>query len=512
MSSENDVIKSSENPAPVENIPNIMGFDSARGLQIEVDSSKLSAKLILKPALIMGRPLTTADFYETFERYTLGYNQILVNEIASRLAEINEITSKKENLPKILEYVIAKGTPAIEGVDGWIKFVFPKAKRVTLKENGTADYRNIDRYIHVKQGDQVASTFEGIPGSPGIDVFGDTINPSPIKKPKLILGKNISTISQKDPDYPERSINVYYATCNGVIFTTDNSVNVSPELNIESDIGLETGNIQFEGTIRVKGNIVEGSVVDCKSSLFVGGNVESHDIRVEENLEIKGGIKGRDRSKGKILVKGDLQAKFIENSNIEVHGDIVVENYILNSHVLCLGTVFVTSDTGSIISSDLTSYNAVSVANLGSNAQLDVTVEVGFHFLNDKLFNEGSERLKKFNAEMIEIEPKLLKIKEAIQRSRGKLDEKKKEEYKTYFENYAKKKQAIIVFAHKIEQLRTERFNSDSVKVVVRHGAFPGSTIKYRRQIEKIVKYQSSFMLNFYPSQEKAIMVAWKSE
>lgn len=500
-----------QNSSPEPNFSMQKVFDIDRGLELKIDPSGLSVTLQVKPNLLTSREVSISDFYYTFERFNISTKQVLEDKLNGILAQINEIIKKNDNLKQILSFEIAKGTPAIEGEDGWIKFLFPRAKRVTIKEDGTADFRNIERYIHVNKSDKVAIVFEGTNGTDGINVYGEVIHPKPTKKPKLIVGKNVSSSEERYNEDPQKIVNVFYATCNGVIFTTDNSVTVSPELNIDSDVGIETGNINFEGTIRVKGNIVEGAVVNCKSSLFVAGNVESNDVQVAENLEIKGGIKGKDKARGKIMVKGDLHAKYIENSNVEVHGDLIIENYILNSKINCLGTIFVSSDSGSIITSEIICFQAVSVSNLGSSAQLDTTLEVGFHFLNDSLYSIGSEKLKTFNTELAEIEPKLLKIKEVIQRSRGKLDEAKKVEFKNYFESYAKKKKAVDIFALKLDQLKSERFNSEPVKVVVRHGAYPGVIIKYRRQIEKINKYQSSFMLNFYPSQDKATMVAWKA-
>ncbi|WCL50211.1 DUF342 domain-containing protein [Leptospira sp. GIMC2001] len=485
-------------------------YNLDRGMNVEVSNDNLLATLVVKPSWLVGKEATVTDISLTFERFSIPENPNNYEKLQKVVAEINKVLASKENLTKVLHFPVAEGIPAKPGVDGWIKFNFPRAQRVVIKEDGSADFRNIERFVHVKQGEQVASHFEGIPGESGLDVFGKTIHAPAIKRPKLIVGKNVSFNEQHDPDNEEYTIKVYYATCNGVIFTTDNSVTVSPELNIETDVGLETGNINFDGTIRVQGSIVDGSKLVCKASLFVNGNVESMDVEVAETLDIKGGIKGRDRNKGLLKVNGDLHAKFIENANIEVAGDLIVENYILNSKILCLGSVFVTADAGSIISSDLLLYNGLSVANLGSNAQLDTTIEVGFHYRNDRLFNEGIIKLKNYENELENLEPKIIKIKEAVTRSRGKLDDSKKAEFKEIFEDYTKRKKVIELFTQKLEYLKTQRFNPDNVKVVIRHLAFPGVTLKYRRQLEKISKQQSSFMLNFFPNQDKAVMVAWK--
>ncbi|PTM43891.1 hypothetical protein CLV95_11850, partial [Leptospira borgpetersenii serovar Javanica] len=63
-------------------------------------------------------------------------------------------------------------------------------------------------------------------------------------------------------------------------------------------------------------------------------------------------------------------------------------------------------------------------------------------------------------------------------------------------------------FMRKVDSLKSARFNSGAVRLAVQKGAFPGTVIHYRRQVEKITKFQSSFMMVFEPGQEKAIMVA----
>lgn len=64
----------------------------------------------------------------------------------------------------------------------------------------------------------------------------------------------------------------------------------------------------------------------------------------------------------------------------------------------------------------------------------------------------------------------------------------------------------------KIEELKGTRFNQDNVKVVVRNTAHPNATIKYKKQVEKITKAQTSFVMNFFPNQEKAMLTAFKGK
>ncbi|MDF3820412.1 FapA family protein [Leptospira sp. 96542] len=485
-------------------------FNPDRGLKIQVSDDKLTATLVAKPMWLMGGGMSNILIYEAIDKATIHRDRILMKNVDEAANSIIKILKDNNQVKEDFTMIVAQGTPAKQGENGWIKFYFPRAQRVVLKDDGSADFRNINKYVHVKEGEKLATLFEGIAGEQGIDVYGNPIYPNPIDRPRLTLGKNILPKTIEDAEKPGRQLKEYYAALSGAVFSTDNSLTVSSELNIESNIGLGTGNINFDGTIRVKGTIEEGAVVLCHGSLYLDGNIESSDVTVGEDLEVKGGVKAK--AKGVIRVKGDLRAKFIENAHLEIDGDCLVENFILGSKINCLGNIILTGDSSSIIGSEILSYQGITVSSLGSSAQMDTVVEVGFHYKNDRLFTEGSSRLGELEKELEALVPEIQKIKEVVQRSRGKLDETRKEKFKEIFDAYQKKSKTLELLRLKIEELKGSRYNSDNVKVVVRNTAHPGAVIKYRRQIEKITKAQSSFVMNFFPNQDKALLTAFKGK
>ncbi|EMJ89126.1 PF03961 family protein [Leptospira meyeri serovar Semaranga str. Veldrot Semarang 173] len=495
------------NRMDVKNAPD---FNPERGLKIQISEDRLTATLVAKPIWLLGGSMSNILIYEALDNASIHRDRILMKEVDKAAIEIDKILKDPTKVKEDFNFIVAQGNPAKQGESGWIKFYFPRAQRVVLKDDGSADFRNINKYVHVKEGERLATLFEGIAGEQGIDVLGNPIYPNPIDRPRLTLGKNVLPKTIEDPEKPGRQLKEYFASLSGVVFSTDTSLTVSPELNIESNIGLGTGNINFEGTIRVKGTIEEGAIVNCQGSLYLDGNVESSDVVVGEDLEVKGGVKAK--GKGVIRIKGDLRTKFIENGNLEIDGDCIVENFILGSKILCLGNVILTGESSSIIGSDITSYQGITVSSLGSTAQMDTVVEVGFHYRNDRLFIEGSSRLAEFERELEALVPEIQKIKEVVQRSRGKLDDARKEKFKEIFDAYQKKSKTVELLKSKIEELKGARYNQDNVKVVVRNTAHPGAVIKYRRQVEKITKAQTAFVMNFFPNQEKALLTAFKGK
>ncbi|GBF51765.1 hypothetical protein LPTSP4_33030 [Leptospira ryugenii] len=484
-------------------------FNPSRGLHFQISDDRLTCTMTAKPMWLAGGEVNNILILEYIESTTIHKDRIDMKAVEEAAKKIQEAVKDPEQQKNQLEFVVARGIPAKQGQNGWIKFHFQRAQRVALREDGSADFRNINKYVHINEGDKLADLFEGVPGEQGIDVEGKPIYPNPIDRPKLTLGKNVLPKTVPLPDNPGLTMKEYYAGLSGVVFSTDNSLTVSPELNIESSIGLETGNINFEGAIKVKGTIEEGAVVHCTGALYIDGNVESPDVTVGEDLEVKGGIKGK--SKGVIRVKGDIRTKFIENAIIEVDGDCIVENFILGSKIFCLGNVVLTGDSSSLIGSEVIAYSGITLSSLGSSAQLDTTVEVGFHYKNDRLLVEGSQRIVELEKELEAVLPEIHKIKEVVQRLRGNLDENRKQKFKDIFDNYSKKSKTLELLKVKVEELRGARYNADNVKVVVRNTAHPGATIKYKKQIEKITKTQSAFVMNFFPNQEKAMLTAFKS-
>ncbi|EKO51375.1 PF03961 family protein [Leptospira kirschneri str. 200802841] len=490
-------------PTPESQISPV-SIDSA--ITIVVSQDKLSAIITVRPYNLKGETLSKEKLWSVIEDWGIHRDRVLNDEIRKILNLLERAAQKGDFTP--IKTEIAKGVAPVPGENGWVRFYHPMSKRVKLLEDGRADFRNIDRYINVKVGEKLATKFEGIPGVPGFDVFGNIIPAPSIKKPKLVVGNHIE---ERNVLEEGKNLQEYFATSNGVIFATEVSITVSPELQIAGNVGLSTGNIQFDGNVIVRGDVEPGSIVECTGSLIVYGNLESNQINVGQDLIVHGGIKGSGGTEI-ILVTGQIQTKFIENAYLETEGDIIVEGAILNSTIDTLGSIILNGQNGNLVSSKIRTNEGISAVSLGSGAELDVIVELGFHFKNDRSFQEISRKIQMGEKEMEKILPKIQQIKHMVQRFRGNLPEDKKTAFKIVFEDYNKKLKILNMLKFKQDSLKSSRFNSGAVRLAVQKGAYPGAVIHYRRQIEKITKFQSSFMMVFEPGQEKAVMVALQTK
>ncbi len=457
---------------------------------------------------ILFNTITNSKLNEQMVNFTVLKD--LADEVVIKKKEAKPLTEISNPEDQFVKAKVATGNPMVPGEDGWVKFYHPHNQRVVIREDGSADYRNLEKYISIKQDVKIATLFAGLAGKPGKDVYGSQINAPSIKKPKITIGANITTNQFSSPEEPDKIFIDYSAACDGVLFSTDESVTVSPELRVDTNVGLSTGNINYNGTVNVGGTVEDGSVIECQGSLNVGEVLESTNIIVGKDLFVAGGIKAK--SKGIIKIGGNLKTKFVENTTLEISGDAIIEGYILNSKIYCLGSVVMTGSNAAILGSEIFVMNGLSTFNLGSNAGLDAVVELGVHFQNERLFAEFSEKVKHSDKEIATLTPMVLQANNIIKQLKGKLDDEKKRKYGLLFAQYKEKAALHKYNLDKFEELKSTRFNQDPMNIVVKGGAFPGAVIKYRRQIEKITTMQTSFMMTFMLGQDSAPMTAINSK
>jgi len=488
---------------------NPQSSDPFSHMKVEIASDNMEAFLNLNTVGLDFSQIESTVIYNYLTNNTKLFSELIdfnkINEIVSILKKIKSGEIKEP----LVRVVIAKGVPMVEGMDGWIKYYHPHNQRVVIGADGKADFRNLEKYITIKRDEKIVTIFQGVPGKQGKDVLGTELNPKAIKKPKLEIGSNITSetiVSQEEPDkiYIE-----YSASCDGVLISNEESIQVSEELKLTTNVGIATGNINYQGSITIEGSIEDGAKVVCTGMMMVNANVESSEIEVGQDMTVKGGIKLKNR--GVIKVKGNLRSKFIENAIIEVDGDVIVEGSILNSKIYCLGSVLLIGATSGILGSEIIVFGSVSTVNLGSTAGLDVVVDMGYHHKNDKLYNELGNTIKSAEKELGTLVPQVQQMNNIIKQSRGKLDEDRKKKYKELIDTFKQKNDLHRRLVNKHEELKTSRFNSDKINLIVKGAGFPGATIKYRRQVEKLTVVQSAFMMNFYPGQDFAPMTGLSS-
>ncbi|KPU44648.1 septum site-determining protein MinC [Oxobacter pfennigii] len=163
---------------------------------------------------------------------------------------------------------VATGKKPVDETDDNIVLKFDDTRKFT-EVNDRVDYYSIGKVTAVEPGDLLAELIAGIKGEIGVDVTGKEI---PFKKAKRLIlkaGKGV---------HLSRDGLQAFADIAGRPELKKDTVNVHKIYEVEKDVDLSTGNIEFIGDVVVNGNINEGMKVKAGSSVIVHGNVTGGEI------------------------------------------------------------------------------------------------------------------------------------------------------------------------------------------------------------------------------------------
>jgi hypothetical protein len=413
---------------------------------------------------------------------------------------IDEYNSRKARKNINLSSAVAQGKPVKKGQDAKITILIEEASKVTIKEEdkGKADFRNINKFKTITKGQKLAAYEPPIKGVDGINVYGQLVQPPEVNDAELDHGENVSF---------EASINHYIALVDGVFERKPNYIDVNPVLEIPENVGLETGNLDYEGDIVISNNIERSASVKSLSNVEVGGTVESGNINIGDSLIVTNGI--NTNMEGNINVKGVISAGYIENSVVTAMNGISVKKSIVGSKIISYQNIVLSEKNSSIVGGENYAYKSIQAANIGNRNEIKTVLHLGYHYQNaigyEELLKEGIDIEKKFKALVQEV----VRLKAYIEQMKGKLSKPQVENIRKKFDQYKVANFNRERYQNKLAQLKRQRYNPKEVMLTVRDTIYPGVEIFYMGTLEKIKTKNTMVIFKFKPDADKAIIVPY---
>lgn len=258
-------------------------------------------------------------------------------------------------------FKIAEGRLPRHGKKGSIKFYFDTdyLKIGKITNAGTIDFKNRGEIPYVTEGTLLAEITPSVQGEHGTDIRGRDI---PIELfPDVYLRCDSGTRQTEDGKV--------YASINGQPkLHFGNRLQVLSDLTIQGDVGFETGHVEFEGNIVIKGAVQNDFIVR-------GANVKANEITgatiiAKGDLDVKNGI-----SNSKLNIEGNIHAKFIHNCTISAYGNVVAEKEMIDCEIDCSGICSV--EKGKIISSSIASKLGVEAQDIGTELSKPCKIKIG---------------------------------------------------------------------------------------------------------------------------------------
>ncbi|SCY00964.1 hypothetical protein SAMN02910370_01023 [Lachnospiraceae bacterium XPB1003] len=359
---------------------------------IILSQDKLTAVARFYPPSNQGKDMTAEDIKSACRLSGISYG-IKEDSIERFIVEKKYCT----------DYVIAQGDPVTEGRDAEIEYFFNTDNKIhpTLNEDGTVDFFHLNIVNHCKEGEILAKLTPAVPGKPGKDIKGAEIRPRDVKRKVLKYGLNIDI--SEDKCVLTSKVNGHVTLTNGTVFVSD----VLTVVNVDNS----TGNIDYDGSVVVQGNVNSNFVIKAKGDVEVKGAVEGAVIETEGNILLARGIKGM--GKGTLKAGGNIISKFMENCTATAGGYIDADA-ILHSNVSAGTEIHVMSRKGFITGGTVQATSKICVKTLGSAMGADTRVTVG---LDTKLTARAAELSK----EMMEIQKNLKTMLPVLDATKKKL-------------------------------------------------------------------------------------------
>lgn len=298
-------------------------------------------------------------------------------------------------------FVIAQGIPPTSGQPAEIRYYFDTdpLRIGTLLEDGTMDWKNRGDIPQVAEGELLAEKQGGYPGKPGTNIYGEQVPPPRIKDPALKFTKGAGRSEDG---------NQIFAKSGGMPkLGADGRIGVFRVLPIDTEIGIETGNVDFDGHIEVNGGVASGYTV--RGGSLNTKEIQNATIELTEDLFSDAGVYGST-----VTVGGHLKASHIHNSTVEVLGDLVVEKEIFSCTILVNGRCLV--DSGKIIASTITAKKGIQVKDIGTEAAKPCELNVGIDFKFERDMEAAKEALADLQEKAAGSEAEIAVLK-------GKIDE-----------------------------------------------------------------------------------------
>lgn len=370
--------------------------------------------------------------------------------------------------------IIAKGTPCIDGKDGWYEFYFQTKSNnyEELLEQDKIKFSQIEWFEIVNKDQQLAYYHKSIPGKDGTTVTGKKVYAKRCKELPLLSGTGIK--KQKD--------NVtYIANQNGVIMLDGYTLKVTPLLKLK-EVAAST-EINFTGNIIIEGNVKSGAKIHATEDVLIKGNVESAQINTEGNLILQKEFIGyKDAT---IRAKRNVIGPDFELVEIYASQKII-GNKFKNCILYAQGQVKTVGQDGMIAGGSICAENGIKTVNLGTQERIPTFIKIG-------KIERFKQRENNYNSIIRDVSQELFTLQNALKEFQKRFSP----ELRNKMEMYLKIENAIYTKEREMENILRQKHDlleeiqkSETACVEITNILYEGVTVeidgtKYQSQKTK---------------------------
>ncbi|MDD5028694.1 MAG: FapA family protein [Rhodoferax sp.] len=266
--------------------------------------------------------------------------------------------------------VVARGQVAQNGQDAVFDVLLADTvdRAPKLNEQGLIDYREHGDIAVVAAGTALMRRTPATPGVPG----------------KTVKGRLLAARDGHDTGFESKldgakisgdDANLLVAAVSGQPIRVTAGVMVEPILRVQ-EVNMATGNIHFDGTVHIAGEVTQGMKVQASGDIVVDGMVEGGQLDAGGDIQVAGGL----IANANLHAGGAVTARFAEAVQITAGTLIAIGDMVIDCDLHSLNQIVIgvnSPQRGRLVGGSTAAALLLRVPLLGSNKGGTTQVVVG---------------------------------------------------------------------------------------------------------------------------------------
>lgn len=388
-------------------------------------------------------------------------------------------------------FLIAQGTPPIAGIDAQITYLPKPERKPVIREDGKADYYDMNFISEISEGSWLGEKIPATLGKPGQNVLGEIIAATPGRDFPIRYDKKSAYEVEEDDKIVIRS------KIAGVLDDVKGMIGVNRHLPIHGDVGVETGNLEFNGSLSIKGTVTTGYTVIATGDISIEGAEGVSGAKLIKSIEgdvyIRGGIFGL----GSTLVEagGNIFVKHVNEANLVADDSIHIGFYSLGSQ-LTAHSIYIDERKGKIIGGRAVAKNAIVTAISGNRLErrTDLIIESVNKQESYALMQGKATQLKQQQSEISELEAKITSLLPLLKQ----MSTQQIASFEETKQRLSKLKAEAVTMDREIKLMMDEMRHAGKEEIIVTKEAYPGTYIQIGKKSSLLNNMtKGKFLLEF---------------
>ncbi len=441
-------------------------------IELEISEDKMEAYLSIDKN--SGNPITEAEIKEKIVKF--GIIKGLKEGILQKAVEAS---NSGEIVKKLL---VASGESPVEpGISRLnLKVKLTDDKAVSIRSDGSADFKNQDKITAVAKDDLIAVILSPkTEARDGWDVTGVTIKAKEAPPSKTEIGNGIKEVEEDNGDIS------LIAEVAGELIKDGDKLFINDFHMVKGDVDLKQGNIKFPGSVKIGGSVTQGFFVMSGGEVQIAGGVEGALVSASESIIIGQGVVGG--GKAILRSKQDIEMAFAEQATLLAVGDIKAKNSCLRCKIKCNGKVNLIGDKGNLIGGNTKSTGGLNVGNLGNDKGIKTEVSFGQNYLIQDRIELEEKEVEKIKTQIAKLDITMHQLEKDGATAKLKAARQQKLKFMKLME-----RRGLRLFT--LRERFEEHFESN---IIVRGTIYPGVILESHGRYHEVTSEKKNLIITF---------------